>query len=333
MGQIASAPARSPTTSASSPPSPPRSSAAAHAGAFESFAPFPFGGFSALPAPTQVLLLRSYARIAPSSYPTKTIARDGCPSTNATGPFLCSPLTRNSCCFSRAAVFEEPLERKPMRSERLVPAPEEDPRGEVLDDWPSENDPKPSPSSEPRSPPENPESSEIPPENPSPPPPPRRLAALSVASPGRAKTTSGIRSSPLNATWARRSFVGAEAGSFVPAATRPARGRETPSRWRTCADASARIATRRAPSAAGACARARTGWGRRWAARIAPVTPSRRYARRPTETAHRARTGCHEAHTAPATSSRRTLASDGRGRCEEGRVRRGEGEAGGWGRR
>ena len=155
MGQIASAPARSPTTSASSPPSPPRSSAAAHAGAFESFAPFPFGGFSALPAPTQVLLLRSYARIAPSSYPTKTIARDGCPSTNAMGPFLCSPLTRNSC-FSRAAVFEEPLEPKPMRSERLVPAPEEDPRGEVLDVWPSENDPKPSPSSEPRSPPENP---------------------------------------------------------------------------------------------------------------------------------------------------------------------------------
>ena len=63
------------------------------------------------------------------------------------------------------------------------------------------------------------------------------------------------------------------------------------------------------PSWGGEYAMCEQGFGRRHCLRIAPVMPSRTYARRPTEHAHIARVGCHAVETTPVRSSSVTAAA------------------------
>ena len=87
------------------------------------------------------------------------------------------------------------------------------------------------------------------------------------------------------------------------------------------------------PSRGGEYAMCEQGFGRRHCLRIAPVMPSRTYARRPTEQAQIARVGCHAVETTPVRSSGVTAAAPSAifGLCDEvgksGR-RDGSGDAG-----
>ena len=271
-------------------------------------------------AAATVRIARSYTRTVPSTYPAHILGdRSGCEHTNAMGVFFGSP--RSVTTGSRLARSDV---RSDVRSDAFERGDVGDVAGEISAD---------------------------PLGDASFPPPWRRIVAnRSSFSPTTAKTHNGSAPGPSGDAQnpivalaflrsARRlSFtVGAcslrkrVAPSPIPpplaasVGSNPSRDHRDPSQKMTTSFGG--------PSWGGEYAMCEQGFGRRHCLRIAPVMPSRTYARRPTEHAQIARVGCHAVETTPVRSSGVTAAAPSAifGLCDEvgksGR-RDGSGDAG-----